>query len=189
MDREPSASGLTNSVQEGDGTILLVVLYSKPNGRVNTVYVLEEALFVGLLVDDKCVIHIPAQSLGGWGAVLRAFCSKYSMYKLATMGLTGNPWQHPPPVHRTGLGKKSMCFERKFQEKDNVPTSITVLSLRVLSLSNRSIDEFRAGSMGTEVNKARNIKESIYIRVNKPLNNNIGKFNLSHIWDKVLLNT
>ena len=37
---------------------------------------------------------------------------------------------------------------------------------------------------------ARNIKESIYIRVNNSsLNNNIGKFNLSHIWDRVLLNT
>ena len=36
----------------------------------------------------------------------------------------------------------------------------------------------------------RNIKESIFIRVNNPtLNNNIGKFNLSHIWDRVLLNT
>ena len=39
-------------------------------------------------------------------------------------------------------------------------------------------------------NLARNIKESTYIRVNNPtLNNNIGKFNLSHIWDRVLLNT
>ena len=39
-------------------------------------------------------------------------------------------------------------------------------------------------------NLARNIKESIYIRVNNPtLNNNIGKFNLFHIWDRVLLNT
>ena len=39
-------------------------------------------------------------------------------------------------------------------------------------------------------NLARNIKVSIYIRVNNPtLNNNIGKFNLSHIWDRVLLNT
>ena len=37
---------------------------------------------------------------------------------------------------------------------------------------------------------ARNIKESIYFRVNNPtLNNNIGKFNLSYIWDRVLLNT
>ena len=39
-------------------------------------------------------------------------------------------------------------------------------------------------------NSARNIKESIFIRVNNPtLNNNIGKFNLPHIWDGVLLNT
>ena len=39
-------------------------------------------------------------------------------------------------------------------------------------------------------NLAIKIKESIYIRVNNPtLNNNIGKFNLSHIWDRVLLNT
>ena len=37
---------------------------------------------------------------------------------------------------------------------------------------------------------ARRIKESIYIRVNHPiLNRNIGKYNLHHIWDRVLLNT
>ena len=37
---------------------------------------------------------------------------------------------------------------------------------------------------------ARTIKESIYIRVNNPtLNRNISKFNLHHIWDRVLLNT
>ena len=37
---------------------------------------------------------------------------------------------------------------------------------------------------------ARTIKESIYIRVNNPtLNRNIGKYNLHHIWDRVLLNT
>ena len=37
---------------------------------------------------------------------------------------------------------------------------------------------------------ARNIKESIFIRVNNPtLNRNIGKFNLTHMWDRVLLNT
>ena len=84
-----------NSVQEGDGTIPLIVLYCKPYGRVNTVYVLQEALFIDFLMDDKGVIHIPAPELGGWGAVLRAFCSKYSMYKLATMGLTGEPMAAP----------------------------------------------------------------------------------------------
>ena len=36
----------------------------------------------------------------------------------------------------------------------------------------------------------RNIKKSIFIRVNNPtLNRNIGKFNLPHIWDRVLLDT
>ena len=36
----------------------------------------------------------------------------------------------------------------------------------------------------------RLIKESVYVRVNKPtFNRNIGRFNLSHIWDRVLLNT
>ena len=36
----------------------------------------------------------------------------------------------------------------------------------------------------------RLIKESIYIRVTNPtLNRNIGKFNLSHIWDRLHLNT
>ena len=38
--------------------------------------------------------------------------------------------------------------------------------------------------------KARTIKESIYIRVNNPtLDQNIGKYNLNHIWDRVLFNT
>ena len=37
--------------------------------------------------------------------------------------------------------------------------------------------------------QARTIKESIYIRANNPnLNQNIGKYNLSHIWDTVLFN-
>ena len=41
------------------------------------------------------------------------------------------------------------------------------------------------GRMGQ--NMVRAIKEAIYIRVNNPtLNRNIGKYNLPHIWDKVL---
>ena len=62
-----------NSVQEADGTILLVVLYCKLYSRVNTVYVLKEALFVGFLVDDKGVIYIPAPEPRGWGQYLELF--------------------------------------------------------------------------------------------------------------------
>ena len=39
------------------------------------------------------------------------------------------------------------------------------------------------------ISLARTIKESIFIRVNSlTLNRNIGKFNLPHTWDRVLLN-
>ena len=62
-----------NGVQEGDGPILLVVLCCKLYGRVNTVYVLKEALFVDFLVNDKGVIHIPAPEPGGWGQYLELF--------------------------------------------------------------------------------------------------------------------
>ena len=37
---------------------------------------------------------------------------------------------------------------------------------------------------------ARTIKESIFIRVNNPkLNRNVGKYNIHHIWDRILYNT
>ena len=37
---------------------------------------------------------------------------------------------------------------------------------------------------------ARTIKETIYIRVNTSmLNRNVGKYHLSHLWDRVLFNT
>ena len=68
MDRVPSVSGLT-SVQEGDGAILLVVLYCEPYSRVNTVDVLQEALFVSFLVDDKrCHPHTCARTWGVRGS-------------------------------------------------------------------------------------------------------------------------
>ena len=38
--------------------------------------------------------------------------------------------------------------------------------------------------------QARTIKESIFIRVNNlTLNQNIGKYNISHIWDRIFFNT
>ena len=45
---------------------------------------------MALLLDDKSVIHKPEQHLGGVEAEQRASLSKYSMYRLATMGLTGD---------------------------------------------------------------------------------------------------
>ena len=57
-----------NGVQEGDGTILHVVLHCKLDGWINTVDVLLGVLFVDFLLDDKCVIHIPAPKHGVRGS-------------------------------------------------------------------------------------------------------------------------
>ena len=45
--------------------------------------------------------------------------------------------------------------------------------------------------VGRESHKlTRTIKEAMYIRVKNPsFNRNIGKYQLSHIWDEVLFNT
>ena len=72
MDREPSASGFTIVSKKGmDPSSLLSS--TVPYGRVNTVYVLKEALFVSFLVDDKSVIHIPAPEPRGVGQYLELF--------------------------------------------------------------------------------------------------------------------
>ena len=43
---------------------------------------------------------------------------------------------------------------------------------------------------GEDQNLARSIKEAIFIRVNDPsLNRVIGKYQLAHIWDEVLMNS
>ena len=53
--------------------ILLVVLHCKLYGRVNTVDVLKEVLFVDFLVDDKGIVHKPVQNLGGMEQCLELF--------------------------------------------------------------------------------------------------------------------
>ena len=57
--------------------------------------------------------------------------------------------------------------------------------------SGHPIDENNFNIIGREDwGQARTIKESIYIRVNNPtLNQNFGKYNLNHIWDRVLFKT
>ena len=83
--------------------------------------------------------------------------------------------------HRT-----SRTFGERYKEHLKAPSAIHHHS----TLTGHTTNHNNFQIIGREGhNLARNIKESIYIRVNNPsLNNNIGKFNLSHIWDRVLLN-
>ena len=75
-------------------------------------------------------------------------------------------------------------FGERYKEHLKAPSPIFLHqsnSHHVTTLDNLKI-------IGREDNSlARTIKESMYIRVNNPyLNRNIGKYNLPHIWDKIL---
>ena len=85
------------------------------------------------------------------------------------------------------IGETSRTFGERYKEHLKAPSAIHHHSIQTGHTANQNNFQI----MGREgQHLARNIKESIYIRVNNPsLNNNIGKFNLSHIWDRVLLNT
>ena len=85
------------------------------------------------------------------------------------------------------IGKTSRAFDERYKEHLKAPSAIYHHSSQTGHPTNHNNFQI-IGREGH--NLARNIKESIYIRVNNPtLNNNIGKFNLSHIWDTILLNT
>ena len=83
------------------------------------------------------------------------------------------------------IGESGRTFAERFREHMKVPSPIHDhhnITGHELSLDNFSI-------VGREDQSiARTIKEAILIRVNDPsLNRNIGKYQLSHIWDEVLV--
>ena len=85
------------------------------------------------------------------------------------------------------IGETSRTFGERYKEHLKEPSPIHQHSnLTGHPTSHNNIQIIRREGH----NLARNIMESIFIRGNNAtLNNNIGKFNLPHIWDRVLLNT
>ena len=85
------------------------------------------------------------------------------------------------------IGETSRTFGEKFKEHLKDPSPIHHHS----SNTGHPTTQQNFHIIGREGHGlARNIKESIFIRPNNPtLNKNIGKFNLPHIQDRVLLNT
>ena len=83
------------------------------------------------------------------------------------------------------IGETSRTFEERFKEHLKDPSPVHHHSNTTGYITTQ--DNFQI--IGREDHDiARTIKESVFIRVNNPtLNRNIGKFNLHHIWDWVLL--
>ena len=83
------------------------------------------------------------------------------------------------------IGESGRTFAERFREHMKVPSTIHDhhnITVHEVSLDNFSI-------VGREDQSiARTIKEAILIRVNDPsLNRNIGKYQLPHIWDEVVV--
>ena len=82
------------------------------------------------------------------------------------------------------IGESVRTFEERYREHLKAPSSI--FEHNNVTDHTPSVENFKI--IGREGhNMARAIKEANYIRVNNPtLNRHIGKYNLPHIWDKVL---
>ena len=85
------------------------------------------------------------------------------------------------------IGETSRTLGERRKEHLRQPSAIH----RHIQQTGHGITEDSFSIIGREdQGQARTIKESIHIRVNNPtLNQNIGKYNLNHIWDRVLFNT
>ena len=85
------------------------------------------------------------------------------------------------------IGETSRTLGKRRKEHLKQPSPIH----RHIQQSGHGITEDSFNIIGREdQGQARTIKESIFIRVNNPtLNQNIGMYNLNHIWDRVLFNT
>ena len=84
------------------------------------------------------------------------------------------------------IGETSRTFGERYKEHLKDPSTIHHHN----NQTNHPINQNNFKIIGREGHHmSRYIKKSISIRVNNPtLNNNIGKFNLPHIWDRVLIN-
>ena len=86
------------------------------------------------------------------------------------------------------IGETSRTFGERYKE---APESIPSPIHQHNNQTGHCINHTNFQIIGREEhNLARYVMESMFIRVDDPtLNNNFGKFNLPHIWDRVLINT
>ena len=152
--------------------------------------------------------HIVIPYTQGFSKSIKKICGRYGIQTHFKGGSTiknllVSPKDKDPMVNQSGaiywyqcgdlgcddeyIGETSRTFGKRYKDHLKDPSPIHQHSNQTGHPT--SHNNFQI--IGREGNNlARNIKESIFIRINNPtLNNNIGKFNLPHIWDRVLLNT
>ena len=150
--------------------------------------------------------HIVIPYMQGLCESIKKICGRYGIQTHFKSGSTiksllVSPKDKDPMVNQSGaiywyqcgaltcddeyMGETSRTFGERYKEHLRAPSAIHHHCSQTGHPTNHNNFQI-IGRKG--YNLARNIKESIYSRVNNPtLNNNICKFNLSHIWDRVLL--
>ena len=160
------------------------------------------------LIESKTKSHIVIPYTQGLCENIKQICHRYGIQTHFKGGSTiknllVSPKDKDPMVNQSGaiywyqcgdlrcedeyIGETSRTFGERYNEHLKAPSAMHHHS----SQTGHPINHNNFQIIGREGhNLARNIKESIYIRVNNPtLNSNIGKFNLPHIWGRVLFNT
>ena len=85
------------------------------------------------------------------------------------------------------IGETARSLGERYKEHLKQPSPIHV---RILQTGHNTTTNNFSLIGREDRDQAQTIKEAIYIRVNNPvLNRNVGKYNLSHLWDRVLFNT
>ena len=150
MDRPPFSSGFTIVSQKGmEPSSLLSSTVNFMAGSALLMCWRKPCLLTSLWITKVSSTYLHQHI---WGGVqcLGLFALSTPCKGLLLWDLLGNPWLHPQPVQRTGLGRRNRCFQTKIMS--SIP--MTVLSLRVGSFSNRSFIIFNAGSIGTDMKRA-----------------------------------
>ena len=155
MDRPPFSSGFTIVSEKGmEPSSLLSSTVNFMAGSTLLMCWRKSCLLTSLWMTKLSSTNL-CQNLGGGGQCLGLFALSTLCKGLLLWDLPGNPWLHPQPVQRTGLGRKKKVFFRQNSNRRIVSSiPMTVLSLRVGSFSNRSFIIFKAGSIGTDVKRA-----------------------------------
>ena len=144
----------------------------------------------------------------GTSESVKHICSKYGIQvhfkgKTTIKQILMKPKDRDPKERKSGLLYSYQCPQLDCDDEYIGETARTLGERRKEHLkqppplhrhsqtTGHPIDNNKLNIIGREDwGQARTIKESIYIRVNNPtLNQNIGKYNLNHIWNRVLVNT
>ena len=84
------------------------------------------------------------------------------------------------------IGESGRTFMERYKEHMNTPSPIH--DHHNTTGHDISVDNFSI--VGGDQNLSQSIKKAIFIRVNdQPFNRNIGRYQLPHIWDEVLMNS